>query len=160
MNYERLTNEELSYCKYPNLIAEIIESGYGMHNIAEFMRLETSFDLVDTVKAKLRGDEIICMDEALRLAKCFGVKVDYLFSRQLTLLYGKSLAHWRWLEINKSKEEEAERIRTLTQISDELNSKPYLIDFIKWCASISENDRKKVLNALNERQKTCESITE
>ena len=43
MNYERLTNEELSYCKYPNLIAEIIESGYGMHNIAEFMGLVTPF---------------------------------------------------------------------------------------------------------------------
>lgn len=37
MNYKRLSNEELSKYPYPNLIAEIIESGYGLHTISDFM---------------------------------------------------------------------------------------------------------------------------
>ena len=44
MNYKRLTNEELQEYKYPNLKAEIIESGYSMRTICEHMGHERMND--------------------------------------------------------------------------------------------------------------------
>lgn len=39
MKYEKLSNDELRKYPYPNLMAEIIESGYSICTIAEHMAL-------------------------------------------------------------------------------------------------------------------------
>ena len=44
MNYKRLSNEELSSYKYPNLVAEIIESGYTASTLADFMGIGAKKD--------------------------------------------------------------------------------------------------------------------
>lgn len=39
MSCRKLSNEFLSRCKYPNLIAEVMESTYSICTIAEYMEL-------------------------------------------------------------------------------------------------------------------------
>ena len=98
MNYKRLSNEELQKFPYPNLVAEIIESGYGYHTIAGFMGHGEEPNNEEFVLRKLRGETDIFAGEAFDLAKYFGCKLEYMFSEELSIYNGKPKAYWRWIE--------------------------------------------------------------
>lgn len=151
MNYKRLSNEELQKFPYPNLVAEIIESGYGYHTIARFMGHGEESNTEEFALRKLRGETDIFAGEAFGLAKYFGCKLEYMFSEELSIYNGKPKAYWRWLEENKKRREECEKSKAILEIYEELKRKPYLIDFMKYCISLTEEERTMILLMLQEK---------
>ena len=111
MNYKRFTNEELSKCKYPNLIAEFIESGYSISTLADHMGLGAKKNGVyrteddKEVWDELNGIKEMPASHCIGLCGLFGVDLKYLFSSELQVESEKPLAYWRWFEENKKKEE-------------------------------------------------------
>lgn len=136
--------EELRKFKYPNLAAEIMECGYEMHLIAELMECENTSDSKKIVEAKLRGDIPIIYSEAVKLAREFDVKMEYLFSHKLSVCNGKTEAYIRWNELKHAKE--------ILGIYNDLIANPELIDFMKFCITLTEEQRATVLQMLQERQ--------
>lgn len=139
-----MTVEELRKFKYPNLVAEIMESGYELHRIAELMECENASDLEKVIEAKLRGDVPIMYSEAYKLAREFDVKMEYLFSHKLSVKNGKIEAYIRWNELKNAKE--------ILKIYNELIENPELIDFMKFCITLTKKQREMVLEMLKERQ--------
>ena len=152
MNYERLSNEELRKFSYPNLVAEIIESGYGMHTISDFMGHGNTYSTEVMIKAKVFGKDEILASEALGLAHYFNCEMRYMFSHELSVINGKPMAYWRWLDENKRKQEEHERSKAILEIYEELKAKPYLINFLKQCIKLNAEQREMVLEMLKEKQ--------
>lgn len=89
MKYPRLSNEELQAFQYPNLMAELIESGYSICTCAEHMGLGRGVDDA-VVWAKIKGEDDIFTSEALGLARLFGVTLEYLFDSKLSMIAGES----------------------------------------------------------------------
>lgn len=139
-----MTIEELRKFKYPNLAAEIMESGYEMNRIADSMECENASDLEKVIEAKLRGDVPIMYLEAYKLAREFDVKMEYLFSHKLSVKNGKTEAYIRWNELKNAKE--------ILKIYNELIENPELIDFMKACMSLTEEQGAIILETLQERQ--------
>lgn len=130
MKYTRLSIELLSKYKYPNLIAELIESGYSICTIGDHLgmgkyRKEDDKEVWD----KLKGNTEIFTSEAIALAKLFGVGIGYLFSEDLATLDNKPLAFYRWFEDNRRKEIELKRMEDMQTIEKALEEKPYLLKF-------------------------------
>lgn len=148
MNYKRLSVEELNTYPYPNLIAEIIESGYGMHTISDYMGHGNTYDTQELIGKKLTGEKSILISEAFGLARLYGVKMEYLFAHTLSVMDGKPEAYWRWMDKNQRKDEEMRNIEKIWGIYRELNKKPYLIDFIKQCVALTEQQRTQVSQLL------------
>lgn len=140
MNYRRLTNEQLGNFPYPNLIAEIIESGYGFHTISDFMGHGNTYETQDMIMAKLKGEDSILASEAFGLAKYYNVKFKYLFSHELSVVEGKPEAYWRWYDTNKRKREEYERNQELNKIQAELKRRTSLVDLMKLVINMSDED--------------------
>lgn len=136
--------EELRKFKYPNLAAEIMERGYEMHRIAELMECENASDSEKVIEAKLRGDIPIIYSEAYKLARDFEVKMEYLFSHKLSVCNGKTEAYIRWNELRHAKE--------ILEIYNNLIANPELIDFMKFCMSLTKKQREMVLEMLKEKQ--------
>ena len=137
MNYKRMTNEELNKCKYPNLIAEIIESGYSTRTLADFMgigakkngryRKEGDPEVWD----KINGKEDICVSHVAGLCLYYNADIEYLFSSELNVVSGKPAAYWKWYEENKRKKAELEKMQEIQKIEYELHSRPDLLEFMK-----------------------------
>lgn len=145
MNYEKLTNNELRRFPYPNLIAELIESGYSICTLGEWLglgkyRKENDVD----VWGKLKGEQEITAEEALNLAKLFGANISYLFSHELRTISGKSAAFWRWYESNQKKEEEMRQFKAREYIIRKMKEKPYLLEVFKALAEMSQQELNKV----------------
>lgn len=101
MNYKKLTNEQINTFPYPNLIAELIESGYSICTLGEHMGLEGRRSENDPqIWSKLRGQDEIMASEAFGLARLFNTECEYLFSSELTEIDGMSAAYWRWFYEN------------------------------------------------------------
>lgn len=129
--YRSQTKEQLQEYKYPNLIAEIIESGYSICTCADHMGLGRHRQEDDPkVLGKLYGQEELLASEAIGLAGLFGVELEYLFANDLKLMNGETLAHIRWYEDNLRREREIQEIRKRDKIMTGLRDKPYLLDFI------------------------------
>ncbi len=160
MNYKRLTNEELQEYKYPNLKAEIIESGYSMRTICEHMGHErmNDEDALKIINAKFTGEEVITTDEAFGLAGLFRGDVEYLISTTLTIEYEKPKAYWRWLVENQRKAEALKQVEEWSAIERELREKPYLLQFIKQCIGLSKDQREQVLQLLKEMKKGPDGV--
>lgn len=137
MYYKKLSNEELNKCKFPNLIAEIIESGYSTSTLADFMGLGAKkngkYRKEDDPEVwnKINGQKEMLASHIVGLAKYYGVKIEYLSSYELTIQSGKPLAYWRWYENNQKKKKELERLKTIGEIEYTLYSEPYLLEFMK-----------------------------
>lgn len=102
MDYGWMKYEDIKKAKYPNLLAEIKESGYSICTLAEFMGLGSHRKEDDPeIWAKLTGKEKITVSEKSGLAKCYGLGIRYLFSHELTISHGKPEAYWRWLDFNQ-----------------------------------------------------------
>lgn len=148
MNYERLSNDELRRFKYPNLIAELIESGYSICACADHMGLGRRGEDDSEVWAKLRGEHEVSAKEALGLASLFGVDLKYLFSHDLMTISGETYAFVRWKDENEKKEKERQEYLMYQEIERELKEKPYLLDFMKEAMKWTESELGEAIELL------------
>lgn len=111
MHYKKLSIEELNRFKYPNLVAEVIESGYSMCTLSERMGYGRCKENDSMIKGKIFGEIDISATEGFCLAELFGCKFEYLFSEKLSVCDGKSYAFYRHYEINRRIEKDLEIFR-------------------------------------------------
>lgn len=131
MQEPRLINEILARYKFPNLIAEVVESGYGLHTITNFMGYREYNE--EEIRTKLISGGY------------YSVDVGYMLPEELTLENGKPKACWRWLKENEKKEQLRKQCKETRAIEQELKEKPYLIPFLRQCIGLTEDERTKVL---------------
>lgn len=132
MNYKRLSNEVLSNYKYPNLVAEIIESGYSICTIAEYMGLGRYRKEDDPeVLGRLNGSVEMSAANVCGLLQLYNVEQGYLFSDTLSIEGGMPKAYWRWCDENKRKEQEFERLQALSDIYRNLHENLYLTPYVQ-----------------------------
>ena len=132
MNYNRLSIIELSRCKYPNLIAEIIESGYSICTIAEYMGFgRYRGENEPEVWGVLNGAAEMSASNMCGLLNLYNVKSEYLFCDTLSVKGGMSEAYWRWYDENKRKEQEFERLQALSDIYRILHENLYLTTYVR-----------------------------
>lgn len=131
MNYKRLSNEELSRYKYPNLMAEITESTYSICTIAEHMKLGRRKGDDPEVWGMLNGTIELRASNMYGLMRLYNAEYEYLFSETLQVIDGKPSAYWHWYERNQEQQRELERMRALSKISDTLHNKSYLAGYIQ-----------------------------
>lgn len=151
MNYDWMTYEEIEKAKYPNLLAEIKESGYSICTISEFMGFGMCKEDDKTVWDKLYGVEEITLKEARNLCRHYGVDFTYLFDKKLHNTCGKSIAYWRWYDENRKKQEEIERRKAIMEIYNELVANPELLEFMKWCKTLTKEQRRTLLLIMQEK---------
>lgn len=147
MKYPRLSNEELQAFQYPNLMAELIESGYSICTCAEHMGLGRGVDDA-VVWAKIKGEDDIFTSEELGLARLFGVTLEYLFDSKLSMIAGESFGHIRWKKANQRREKEHQTDLTIQEIEKSLREKPYLLAFMREAAMWTEDELAKSIKAL------------
>ncbi len=155
MVYKKLTNEQLQKLKYPNLIAELIESGYSICTCADHMRLPDGRHRGQDDKEvwdKLYGKEELLASEAIGLAGLFGVDMKYLFASDLKTTCGETFAFIRWYDWNKKKEKEYEEYVKRQEIERELCKKPYLLDFMMKAVKWSQDELNMSVKILQERR--------
>ncbi len=152
MNYNWLTYNEIEKAKYPNLLAELKESGYSICTISDFMGLGIRGEDDKTIWNKLYGIEEITLEEAANLCKYYGVNFTYLFAQKLTIVNEKSQAYWRWYDENQKKQAEIERSKAIMEIYNELVSNPELLEFMKWCKTLTKEQRQAVLVMMHEEK--------
>ncbi len=151
MFYKKMSNEELQKYPYPNLIAELIESGYSICTLGNHMGLGKHCEQDDPeVWARLSGKQGITADEAFSLCGLFGVNPDYLLSHDLRVLNGEPLARIRWYESNQKREQDAEISKLWYQIKRELEEKPYLYEFMKEVVSCNAEQIQAAMRGLYE----------
>lgn len=102
--------------RYPNLVAEFMESGYSICTLSEHMGNGRCKEDDAGINAKIFGDEEIPAQEALGLAQLFGCKLDYLFSHELEMIGDVPVAYIRHYDSNKRLEQEMK----LFKISEEI----------------------------------------
>lgn len=148
MNYERLPNDKLRRFKYPNLIAELIESGYSICACADHMGLGRRAEDDSEVWAKLRGKDEVSVKEVLGLTSLFRVSLDYLFSHDLMTISGETYAFVRWKDENEKREKERQEYLTYQELEKELKEKPYLLDFMIEATKWTERELKEAIKLL------------
>ncbi len=131
MNYKRLTNEELSRCKYPNLIAEIVESSYSICTIAEHMKLGRRKEDDPEVWGMLNGTIELRASSMYGLMRLYNAEYEYLFSETLQVIDGKPAAYWKWYRENQRRKRELEGLQALSRIYDTLQDKLYLTSYVQ-----------------------------
>lgn len=104
MNYDWLSYEEIKKYKYPNLLAELKESGYSICTVGDHLGMGRYRQEDDPeIWGKLRNGKFDA-GEAINLAELFGVKLEYLFSNELKTAAGVAVAKTRWARWNDQKE--------------------------------------------------------
>lgn len=153
MFYRRLANEELRKFYYPNLVAEWRESRYSFCTLGEHMGLGCHRQENDPeIWAKLRGEISITAEEAVGLASLFGVKLDYLFSKELKTLGDMPVAYWRWLESNRRMDEQSKIFHEMERLGQEVKEKPYLLEFFTMISKMKEEELNLLVDILKEKQ--------
>lgn len=154
----KMTNEELKKYPFPNLMAEICESGYSICTLGDHMRLGHYRNEDDPeVWGKLRGDIDLYANEAIGLVKLFGCTYEYLFSNKLSVMNGKPLAYHRWRKHNIRIKYECEASDLGYKILAELREKPYMYGFMKMAVRLNEDEIKtmtKMMSGLNKNRRT------
>lgn len=130
--------EKLSLYKYPNLVAEFMESGYSIYTLSEHMGLGRRQENDPLINAKLFGDEEVLYGEAIGLSKLFGCKIEYLFSDTLEKFSDKPVAYIRHYESNKQQERDMELYRLSEEIRCAIRERQYLMDFMRFALSCTE----------------------
>lgn len=149
MKYMKMTNEQLQQCKYPNLIAEIIESGYSICTLAEHMGLQGRRKENDPeVLGKIRGSEDLLMSEASGLSRLYGVSVEYLFADDLKMVCDCPVAHWRWYDWNRRIEKEMQHNKFISEMERQLRDNPYLCEFMKVALTWSESEIQAIIDLM------------
>lgn len=160
MVYQKLTNEELQKFPYPNLIAELIESGYSICTLSEHMGLERRQEDDPEIWAKLKGEKDILANEAFGLARLFNAKFEYLFDHELNVLGdGKTYAAVRWFHENRRRDQEYREYQEREEIYKALKEKPYLYEFMKMALSLDSDEVKALTQALRKENEHGSKIT-
>ena len=120
MTYQKLSIEELNGFRYPNLVAEIIESGYSICILSEHMGHGRCREDNPLILAKVFGDEPIMYEEGNALLRLFGCGFDYLFSHELTVRKGKTAAYYRYYEFNQRMERESMIFRLADDLKERM----------------------------------------
>ena len=155
MNYNRLSNEELSKYKYPNLVAEIIESGYTASTLADFMGIGAKKDGRyrkdddPEVWGMINGTIEMRASNIFRLCKYYGADVNYLFSDTLQIINGKPAAYWKWYKENQRQEREFERLQALSDIYRILHENLYLTTYVRKIIDYIQSADDKIEAAQN-----------
>lgn len=137
MNYKRLSNEELNRCKYPNLAAEVIESGYSASTLADFMGIGAKKDGRyrkdddPEVWGMINGTIEMHVSNMIGLCKYFGADATYLFSDTLQIVNDKPTAYWKWYRENQRQERELKGLQALSRIYNILHDKLYLTGYVQ-----------------------------
>lgn len=153
MMYTKQTNEQLQAYKYPNLIAEIIESGYSICTCADYMGLGRHRQEDDPeVWRKLYGQEDLLASEAIGLSGLFGVQLEYLFANELKTMNGETFAHIRWYDSNQRREREYQEYLKREEIMRSLRDRPYLLDFMMEAIRWSEEELNISIEMLREKK--------
>lgn len=113
MNYSWLSYEDIEKSKYPNLLAEIKESGYSICTVSDHMGLGYRPEDDKEIWDKLTGRKDIFASECIGIINLFGVRYEYIFSNELRKVDGIPYAHLRWYKENQQKA--AEHQLTMTQ---------------------------------------------
>lgn len=140
--------ETLSKYKYPNLVAEFMESGYSICTLSEHMGLGRCEENDALVNVKIFGDEEIFYMEAVRLARLFGCTMEYLFSHNLEKVGDMPVAYYRHYESNKRMEKEMVVNRLSREVREVLEEKPYLAGFMKHVLSWDKQQLQRVTEML------------
>lgn len=98
MNYDWMKYEEIENATYPNLLAEIKESGYSICTVAERMGMGRRPEDDKAVWDKLTGRKKIKTSEVIGLMQLFNVEYEYLFARSLKMDAELPRARVRWLD--------------------------------------------------------------
>lgn len=152
----KMTNEKLKKYPFPNLMAEICESGYSICTIGDHMGLGSHCQEDDPeVWGRLRGDIEMSAHEAIGLVGLFGCTYEYLMSSELSVVGEKPEAYYRWYESNLEREYNRKSSNLGFKILTELSEKPYLYEFMKMAVGLNEDEIKattEILNELNNRR--------
>lgn len=137
--------ETLSKYKYPNLVAEFLESGYHICTLSEHMGLGRRKENDPLMREKLFGSDEITCDEAVGLSKLFSCKVEYLFSDTLEKLGDMHVAYIRHYESNKRMERDMELYELSEKVRKALKEKPYLPELIKYVLELDEQQIEQMI---------------
>lgn len=159
MFYKRLSNDELRSFPYPNLMAELIESGYSICTLGDHMGIGKHCQEDDLeVWGRLRGNVEMSLHEVIGLVNLFNCTYEYLFSRELSTVGEKTQAYHRWYEHNQRMKYEMEASSLGFKIRSELKEKPYLFEFMKIAVELKETEIKaatEMLVELNKKRRTA-----
>lgn len=142
MNYT-ISIEDMKECRYPNLVAEFVESHCSLCTISEYMGHGRCSEDKKFIWEKLMGDIELMLDEANGLMQLFGAKADYLFDEELKMYGGKPIAYYRYYEANRRLEEGMRIHQIAEDIRHGLKEKPYLAEFMKSILSWTEEQVKQ-----------------
>lgn len=134
----------LHSCKYPNLMAEFMETGYSICTLSVHMGHGNCSEDNAMIWNKLSGKEEITVKESIGLLRLFGCDANYLLSKKLEMQDGKPVAYHRHYESNKRQEEDLRVHRILMDVQRTMREKPYLVDFIKSVLSWTEEQVNQV----------------
>lgn len=118
--------ESIKKYKYPNLVAEIMESGYSICAISEYMGHGRRKEDDAFILGKIYGTDEILASEAMGLIRLFNCKASYLFSDELQMASDKPVAYWRHYESNKALEWDMAVFRLSEEVKVAIRKKPYL----------------------------------
>lgn len=142
--------EKLSYYKYPNLVAEVVETGYSICAISEHMGLGRCKENDSIICEKIFGKKKIMLNEAFGLCRLFNCEAGYLFAEELQTIEDKSLAYYRHYERNKRIMENAERRDFCEAMREFLDNNPDLFLTIKEIIKFDRIYIEKISNLFNE----------
>lgn len=140
----------LTQYRYPNLVAEFMETGYSICTLSEHMGHGRRQENDPEINSKLFGSEDIFASEAFGLARLFGCKVEYLFSNELEMFGDMPIAYIRHYDSNKRQERELEVFRTSEEIRRTLAEKPYLLEFMKEALTWTSEQVQQVTEMLQD----------
>lgn len=139
MGRHALTVEELKAFRYPNLMSEVVETGYSLCTLSEHMGLGRCEENDSLILGKLAGKDMLNIDEVTGLCRLFDCDPEYLFSNELSLCCDfRSYAQVRHYEESEKKRKDFEVYNEIQWIGQELKKKPQLIQIIKKLLSVSE----------------------
>lgn len=136
--------DDLKKCKYPNLIAEFMESGYSISTLSNHMGNGPAEEDDPLMNAKLFGEEDFCLHEAEGLTNLFSCKIDYLFSNKLEEKDGRPLAYYRHLRMNLLQEMNIEQTKILDEIRTKLRQKPTWIYIVRDMLKLPEESLTQI----------------
>ena len=140
----------LSKYKYPNLVAEFMETGYSICTLSEHMGNGRCKEDDAVINAKIFGDEKITAQEASGLAQLFGCKLEYLFSTEIEMIVDVPAAYIRHLDSNRRQEREMKLFRISEEIRRTLKQKPYFCEFMEQALTWNEEQVQQAIKMLQE----------
>lgn len=141
--------------KFPNLLAEIKESGYSISTIRDHMGMGRYGDIQE-VWDKITGKADMFPEEIAGLAGLFGVDIKYLITPELVVIEEKSMAYWRHYELNRRLEEQSALNQKVERIAKELLKNPDLLYFISDVIE-KQLDVSVAIGMIHERNREIES---